>query len=81
MVPIYHDPKTGNWDLLGVGFPYPPTGRPNWDKRKAAVGAVIRPGQDLNMVFGVTRTTSVSAGGSPGADVVYIANGSTFTWH
>jgi hypothetical protein len=56
LMPIYHDVKEGNWDVAGVAFPYPPTKWPEWSHRQSAIGAVIRPGQDLNLIFGMTRT-------------------------
>jgi hypothetical protein len=78
VVPIYHDPKTGNLELIGVGWPYPPTSQPTWPQRRPAVGAVIKPGQDLNLVFGLIRTTSHD-GRSDGPVIAYTANGSTYT--
>jgi hypothetical protein len=79
-VPIYHDPKTGNSELIGVGWPYPPTSQPAWPQRRPAIGAVIKPGQNLNLVFGLIRTTG-SSGRSDGPVVGYTANGSQYTIH
>lgn len=78
LVPIYHDLKNGDWDVIGVGWPYPPTTQPNWPRRRPAPGAVIKPGQDLNLVFGLIRTTN-SAGRSPGPEVTYTAKGNIYT--
>jgi hypothetical protein len=81
LVPIYRDPKTGNFLDLGAGFPYPPAysaaARWSWAKRRPAVGATIKPGQDLNLVFGLTRTTTKS-GRSPGPVITYSAGGPSY---
>jgi hypothetical protein len=82
LVPIYHDPKNGNWVVIGVGFPWPPIYSAAvlsvWAKRKPAVGAVIRPGQDLNLVFAMMRTTQLRAS-SNGPSITYTAGGSSYT--
>ena len=78
LVPIYHDPKTGNWLDVGAGAPFPPTTSPQWVQRRPAIGGVIRPRQDLNLVFGLTRTTA-KAGRSPGPVIAYTAGGSSYT--
>ncbi len=79
VTPIYH------LTLIGAPGAYPPTTGhfaaetgPPWAKRKPAAGAVIRPGQSLNLVFGLTRTTS-HAGYSAGPVIVYTADGTTYT--
>jgi hypothetical protein len=75
LVPVYHDPKTGNYVVVGVGFPYPPTTAPEWVNSRPAIGATIRPGQ--NLVFGVTRPTA-NAGRSGGPAIGYTAGGSSY---
>ena len=80
VVPIYHDPKTGNLELIGVGWPYPPTSQPTWPQRSPAAGAIVKPGQDLNLVFGLIRTTGGN-GRSDGPVIVYTVNGSSYTIH
>ena len=65
---------------LGVGQPYPPVTYPLWADRVPAVGAVIRPGQDLQLVFGVLRTTAAD-GRSDQPMIVYTAGRATYTLH
>jgi hypothetical protein len=77
-VPIYHDPKNGNSVTVGSGFPWPPPNTPQWPHRKAAIGGTIRPGQTLNLVFGLVRTTP-KAGTSAGPLITYTAGGNTYT--
>lgn len=74
LVPIRHT------TLIGAGWPYPPTTSPVWAQRQPAAGAVIRPGQDLNLVFGLTRT-SARDGRSAGPVIVYSASGTSYTMH
>ncbi len=67
-------PIVGN-DL--IGFVEWPPGGPAWARREPAVGAVIRPGQTLNLVFPAWRT-----GSKPGTAYVmvgYTANGNAYT--
>jgi hypothetical protein len=78
LVPIYHDPRTGNFVDVGVGAPYPPTTAPQWPDRRPAIGGVIRPGKTLNLVFGLTRTTAAS-GKSAGPAITYTTGSSTWT--
>jgi hypothetical protein len=78
LVPIYHDPKNGDFDDVGVGFPYPPTTAPEWGRRRPAAGGVIKPGQTFNLVFGLTRT-SARAGRSGGPVITYTAGGNSYT--
>lgn len=63
---------------LGVGTAYPPATYPLWADRVPAVGAVIRPGQNLQLEFGVLRTTAAD-GSSGGPVVVYTAGRTTYT--
>jgi hypothetical protein len=89
LVPTFRDPKNGDFLDLGAGFPYPPAYsayppeyaaqvRRVWAERRPAAGAVIEPGEDLNLVFGLTRTTA-KAGRSDGPLIVYSAGGSTYS--
>lgn len=82
LVPIYRDSQ-GNYELVGAGFPWPPTSQwvpaRTWDKRQAAVGAAIKPGETITLAFGVTRTSATKPGRSGGPVIVYSAGGSTFT--
>lgn len=78
LVPFYFDKKDGNTDTIGVGWAYPPATRPEWPQRRPAIGAVIKPGQDLNLVFGLIRTTPRN-GTSDGPAIVYTSNGNTYT--
>ena len=78
LVPIYHDPNTGNHLDVGAGGSYPPTTSPQWAQRKPALGGVIRAHQDLNLVFGLTRT-SAKAGKSDGPEITYSSGGNNYT--
>ena len=76
IVPIYHDAKTGNFDLAEPGVP-------TWNQRQPAVGAVIRPAKGpaeaVTLEYGVMRTTTATAGRSDPPVIVYKADGTTFT--
>ncbi len=87
LTPIYHN------DELGVGWDYPLTAPSSnravqgwkavaleWARRRPAVGAVIRPGQWLTLVFGLTRTRD-HAGRSGGPVIVYTVSGNSYTIH
>jgi hypothetical protein len=63
LVPIDDNP-------IGSGWPWPPATQPAWRLRRPAVGAVIRPRQILDLVFGLTRTSG-RAGQSSGVVVTY----------
>jgi hypothetical protein len=78
LVPIYHDPKNGNYLDVGVVLEWPPATDPQWAQRKPAIRGVIRAGQDLNLVFGLTRT-SAKAGRSPGPVITYTVGGNSYT--
>lgn len=73
--------------VIGVGWPWPlslargsgsQAVRWAWARRKPAVGAIIKPHQDLNLAFGLTRTTARN-GYSGGPVVIYSANGNTYS--
>jgi hypothetical protein len=73
--------------LIGVGWPWPlslargPLSGPvrwAWARRKPAGGGIIRPNQDLNLAFGLTRTTPGNAH-SGGPVITYTANGRSYT--
>jgi hypothetical protein len=63
---------------LGVGLSYPPVTSRLWAHRVPASGAVIEPGEDLNLAFGIFRTTAAD-GSSAGPMVVYRAGRTTYT--
>jgi len=75
IVPIYHDPKTGNFELAEPGVP-------TWNQRQPAVGAVIRPAKGpaeaVTLEYGVMRTTTATAGRSDPPVITYKADGTTF---
>lgn len=77
LAPVYHDPKNGDWDLIGAGGPWPPTTQPTWPEHRLAVGAVIRPGQDMNLVYGLARTSG-REGYTGAAIVTYTAGRWTY---
>ena len=82
LVPIGQTGGGGTLDV-GAGWPYPPSFtaivRSVWAQRRPAVGnTTIKPGQDLNLVFGLTRTMG-SVGKSDGPAITYAAAGSTYT--
>jgi hypothetical protein len=64
--------------MIGTAV-WPPSG-PAWAHRIPADGAVVKPGQALNLVFGLTHTTK-HAGRSPGPQVTYTAGGSSYVIH
>jgi len=72
----------GDYITIGAGYPYPPSfspvARAVWAQRRPLIGAVIKPGKDLNLVFGLTRTGS-SAGRSAGPKITYTSGGNTYT--
>lgn len=76
LVPLNH-----HGEQMGVGTEWPPT-RPIWAPQRAArepaVGGVIRPGQVLQLAFGVLRTAA-AGGYSDGPMVVYTAGHSSYT--
>ena len=71
-------PVNAGGPQLGVGLAYPPVTYPLWPNRVPAVGAVIRPGQDLQLAFGVLRT-SAADGSSDQPMIVYTAGRATYT--
>jgi hypothetical protein len=77
MTTAWVTPVFANTPLIGAVLSWPPAG-PAWAQRRPAAGAVIKPGQDLNLVFGLTRTTPRS-GRSDGPVIVYTADGNTYT--
>lgn len=62
---------------LGVGFPYPPVTSRLWAHRVPASDAVIEPGEDLNLAFGMLRTTAAD-GSSDGPMIVYTSGRTTY---
>jgi len=78
MTEAWLEPLNTHGPQLGVGQPYPPVTYPLWADRVPAVGAVILPGQDLQLVFGVLRTTAAN-GTSDGPMIVYNAGRTSYT--
>jgi hypothetical protein len=78
MTEAWIEPLNTSGPQLGVGQPYPPVTYPLWADRVPAAGAVIRPSQDLQLVFGVFRTTAAD-GSSYGPMIVYTAGSTTYT--
>jgi hypothetical protein len=56
---------------------WPPTARA-WQQRRPAIGGTIKPGQTLNLVFGLTMTTS-RGGYSSGPLISYSADGNAYS--
>jgi hypothetical protein len=71
-------PVSTSGPQLGVGLAWPPVTYPLWRDRVPAVGAVIRPGQDLQLAFGVLRTTAAN-GRSDQPMIVYTAGRAFYT--
>lgn len=78
LVPLWRNPRNGNWLDVGVGGPYPPLSSPTWPQRRLAVGGLIRPHQRLTLVFGLTRMLGAT-GRSDGPAITYTASGGTWT--
>ena len=85
LTPIYHG--VGRDLVIGVSWPWPPsrsTGagaaavRWAWAPRKPLTGAVIKPHEDLNLVFGLTRTTARNSY-SGGPVITYSTGGTAYT--
>ena len=81
LVPIGQAPN-GNTMLVGAGWAYPPNfsklARYQWARRVPAVGATIKPGHGLNLVFGLIWAGG-RAGLSGGPVIAYTAGGSSYT--
>jgi hypothetical protein len=78
MTEAWVEPLSTTGPQIGVGLAYPPVTYPLWSHRVPAAGAVIQPGQDLQLVFGVLRTTAAD-GSSAAPMVVYTVRRSTYT--
>jgi hypothetical protein len=77
LMPQYKPPH-GSLSYVGDGLPYPPTSWPTWPDRQAIPGAVIKPHQALNLLFGITRTAArLVRAGAP--VITYTAGGNTYT--
>jgi hypothetical protein len=76
LMPLYKPPH-GSLSYAGVQS-YPPTSWPEWPNRQPIPAAVIKPGQYLNLVFGLTRTTA-GPGRTDGAVITYTANRISYT--
>lgn len=78
MTEAWVEPVNTTGPQLGMGLAYPPVTYPLWGRRVPAAGAVIPPGQDLQLVFGVRRTTAAD-GSSAAPMIVYTVRRSTYT--
>lgn len=76
LVPGYKPPH-GAWSYVGTQL-YPPIHWHTWPKRQAIPGAVIKPGQPLNLVFGLTRRGSKD-GSTSGTLITYTADRTSYT--
>jgi hypothetical protein len=77
LMPGYKPPH-GAWSYVGAGEPYPPVQWPEWRNRQPIPGAKIKPGQGLNLFFGLTRTTS-GPGRTGGPVVTYTVDSISYT--
>jgi hypothetical protein len=81
LTPILKDPADGDWEEIGIGFPWPPGGDPTtdreWARRVPLIGAVVRPGQDPNLSFGVARIGAHN-GTADGPQVTYTSGGHSY---
>jgi hypothetical protein len=79
LTPIGH--SGGDEELIGAAISYPPSydqlARQEWARRQKLIGAVIRPRQDLNLVFGLAQTTA-KAGSSSGPRITYTSSGNRY---
>jgi hypothetical protein len=79
LVPIGH--ADGDSFSIGVatGFPatYSSLARRVWTERESLIGAVMRPGQNLNLVFGISLTTT-HRGSSDGPRISYRSGGNSY---
>jgi hypothetical protein len=71
-------PRRGAWTYVGVQAGYPPIHWRTWPKRQPIPGAVIKPRQGLNLVFGLTRT-GPKDGHTGGPVITYAGGGNTYT--
>ncbi|HSR86114.1 MAG TPA: hypothetical protein VLM11_18205 [Streptosporangiaceae bacterium] len=76
LVPPYKPPH-GALTYVGVQL-YPPVTFHTWTNRQPIPGSVIKPGQGLNLLFGLTRT-GPKDGHTNGPAVTYTASGNTYT--
>jgi hypothetical protein len=74
LVPITHTP--GHYQVIGEAS-WPPTARV-WAQRHPIVGGVMKPGQSLNLVFGLTMISN-RGGYSSGPTLTYTADGGSYT--
>lgn len=75
LVPISHLPRRP-YELIGEAY-WPPKARV-WAQRRPVVGAVIKPGQTLNLVFGLTMISN-HGGYTSGPTLTYTANGTSYS--
>jgi len=79
LMPLYKPPH-GSWTYVGAAYSYPPVHWPEWRHRQPIPGAIIKPGQMLNLFFGLTRTTA-GPGRTGGPVITYSANWISYTLH
>jgi hypothetical protein len=79
LVPIGH--QDGDTYSIGIASTFPAAysklARKVWTERVLLIGATIRPGQNLNLVFGMGLTTH-HAGSSDGPRIAYTSGGSDY---
>ncbi len=76
LIPLAKSPS-GGLNFAGEQN-YPPTTWPTWSQRQPIPGAVIKPRQQLNLVFGLART-GPKVGRTSGPVVTYTAGGNSYT--
>jgi hypothetical protein len=76
LTPLWKSPSGG---LNYAGDPdYPPITWGAWPERQPIPGAVIKPHQELNLIFGAWRTAP-RIGRTAGPVITYTASGNTYT--
>ena len=77
LVPEYKS-QHNTTDYFGDQAGWPPIRYRTWPDRQPIPGAVIKPGQELNLIFGVTLTGS-GDGTTDGPVITYTAGRGTYT--
>ena len=82
LTPISETPATATGWTSVLALPFPPTfsklARQEWRRRRPLIGAVLRPHQDLDLVFVLSRTAE-NYGIVGGPKVTYTSAGQTWT--
>jgi hypothetical protein len=83
-------PMTANGRTLGSGFPVPPTSTDQdydrlaalWATSEPAIGAVVEPGQQVDLVVGLEQVDKSRCASLDATTVTYTAGGRTYrdTW-